>query len=104
MSLRIGVEQQLIRIEAVPLLRLVGTVHAEPVNSAWRHSGQITMPYFVGVLRLIDPRRLALAAIVVETNLDAAGMRREQREIDAFPVPGGAQRVRQPFPGLDLVD
>ena len=58
-ALRIGVEQQLVRIEAMALLRLVRPVHAVAVDRAGPRVRQIAVPDLVGVLGQLDAFELA---------------------------------------------
>ena len=99
----VGVEQQLVRIEAVALVRLVGSMHAIAVDCSRRDPGQIAMPDLIGVFRQVDADGLTLALLVEQADLDSVRMRREQREIDPFAVPCRAERMRQPFPNPDIV-
>jgi hypothetical protein len=55
------------------------------------------VPDLVGVFRQRDALELALAGGVEKTELDAGGVRGEEREVDTQPVPGGTERVRQSF-------
>ena len=61
MAAGIGVKQQLIRIEAVACLRLIGAMHAIAVDCARPDIGQIAVPDLIGVFRKLDACGLALA-------------------------------------------
>src|SRR5271170_7182573 len=100
---RIRVEQQLVRVEAVALIGLIGAVHAIAIDCARPDPRHVAMPNLIGVFGEIDARGLALAFLVEQADLDSARMRREQGEIDAVPVPGGPERVWQPLGDLGLV-
>src|SRR3989338_6311848 len=50
------------------------------------------MPDLVGVFGQLDPLDFLVALVIEKAQLHTRGMRREQREIDAEAVPGGAQR------------
>jgi hypothetical protein len=52
----------------------------------------------VGIFRQRDPLELPLPGIVEQAKLDLGGIGRKQREIDAEPGPGGAQRIGKTFP------
>jgi hypothetical protein len=52
------------------------------------------VPHLVGVLGQRHAVDLAPSGAVEDAQLDALGMRREQREIGAAAVPRGAQRIR----------
>jgi hypothetical protein len=90
---RIRIEQQLMRIESVPGLRLVGSMGAITIEQARTRIGQIAVPDFIGELRQREARDLASPRRIEQTKLDPLGMRREHCEIDAETVPGGAERV-----------
>ena len=80
----------------MPVLRLVGAVHAVAVDRAGPRVGQIAVPDLVGVFGQLDALELALAVVVEQAELDLGRVGREQREIDAEPVPGGAERKGRP--------
>jgi hypothetical protein len=100
---RIGVDQQLVRIEAVPLLRLVGPVHAIAVELAGAQLRQVAVPDEIGALAQRDALHLALAGLLEQAQLDLLGVAREQREIHPFAVPGRAERMRGTRPDLGHV-
>jgi hypothetical protein len=93
----VGVDQELIGIEAVAGGRLVGTMDAVAVGRAWPRIGEVAVPDLVGIFGQIDALDLALAAGVEQAELDLGRVRREQGEVDAQAVPGGAERVGQTF-------
>ena len=55
--LRIGIEQQLVRVEAVPVRRLVGAVHAIAIDRARPRVRQVAVPDLVGVFGQLDRAR-----------------------------------------------
>ena len=93
----IGIDQQLVGIEAMAGGGLVGPVHPIAVDRARPRIGQIAVPDFVGVLRQGDAFDLAPAALLEQAELDLAGVGREQREVDAEPVPYRAEGIGQAF-------
>ena len=95
--LGVGIDQQLVGIEAVACRRLVGTVHAVAVDRARPCIGQVTVPDLVGVLRQGDALDLAPAALLEQAELDLGGVGREQGKVDAQTVPGGAERIGEAF-------
>jgi hypothetical protein len=95
--LGVGIDQQLVGIEAVACRRLVGTVHAVAVNRARPCIGQVSVPDLVGVLRQGDALDLAPAALLEQAELDLGGVGREQGKVDAQTVPGGAERIGEAF-------
>ena len=85
--LGVGVDQQLVRVEAVAVLRVVGAVDAVAVELPGPHVGQIAVPDLVGVFGQRDAVGLAPALLVEEAQLDLGGIGGEQREIDAAAIP-----------------
>ena len=72
-------------------------MHAIAVDRAGPRIGQVAVPDLVGVFGQLDALDLALACGVEQADLDFGGVGREQREIDALAVPGGAERIGQTF-------
>ena len=66
-SLGIGVDQELVRIEAMAGVGLKWTVDTIAVNRAGSGRRQITVPYFVGVFRQLDALELLFAGVVEQT-------------------------------------
>ncbi|MNU90348.1 hypothetical protein D3C71_802130 [compost metagenome] len=89
----VGVQQQLVAVETVPGLGRVRAVHAIAVALARAGVGQVAVPYLVGVLGQDDPLHLT-PPLVEQAQLHAGGMAAVEREVDAHPVPGRAQRKR----------
>ncbi len=96
-GLGVGVQHQLVRVEAVPVLRLIGSVHAVAVDGAGPGLGQEAVPDLVGVFRQVDAADLGLARIVEQAQLHLGGIGGEQREVDPQPGPGRALRERTAF-------
>src|SRR4029078_2112101 len=96
---RVRIEQQLLRIEAMALLRLIRTVHAIAVELAGPRFGQVAMTDVIGLLAQRDALQLAPPAIIEQAQLDAFRMLREQREVDALAVP--RRTLRKGFTGPD---
>jgi hypothetical protein len=55
------------------------------------------MPDLVGKFRELDAMQFSFASVVEQAKFDLRGMGRKQREIDAQPVPGRAEREGQSF-------
>jgi len=55
------------------------------------------VPDLVGIFGQFDALDLPLALGIEQAQLDLAGVRREQGEIGALAIPGGAQGKRQTF-------
>jgi hypothetical protein len=72
---RVGIQQQLIRIEAMTLLRFIRSMHSVTVNGAGTDACDIAVPDFVRVLGQLDPLELPLAIAVEQTQLDFGGVR-----------------------------
>ena len=90
---RVGVDEQLVRVEPVPLSRCVGSVHAVAVALPRAESRDVAVPDVVGPGDERVARGLPLAALVEQAELDAGRVRREQREVDAAVPRDGAERV-----------
>src|SRR6185503_2551042 len=97
---RVRIEQQLVLIEAMALLRLVRPVHAIAVYGIGPEPGEIAMPDLVGKFRQLDAFDLRRAGAVEQAKLDLGCVGGEQREVDAFAVPDGAARVGKTFAKL----
>jgi hypothetical protein len=90
--LGVGVEQQLVGIEAVAVARLIGAMDAVAVEQPGHGLGQIAVEHLVGVFGQRDAVDLAPAAGLEQAQVDALGMGGEQGEIDARAIPGRAER------------
>jgi hypothetical protein len=95
--LGIGIEHKLVRIEPVTRVRFVRTMNAVGVDRAGTTGRQIAVPDFVCIFRQLDPLELGFTVLVEQAELDFGGVRREEREVDAEPVPGGPERKRLSF-------
>ena len=96
--LGVRVEQQLVRVAAQPARRVVRAVHAVAVPLAGHDPGQVAVPDQRLAFRQVDPGLLAV--VVEQAQLDPVGDLREQREVGAAAVVGGAERVRVARPDL----
>jgi hypothetical protein len=74
---RIRVDQQLVGIEAMAVLGLVGSVYAIAVELPRPKAGDIPMPDLVRSLRKRDPAGLVPPIGIVETQIDGCGVRGE---------------------------
>ncbi len=93
----IGIQQQLGRVEAVPLLRRPGAVHPVAVDLAGTDAGQIAEPDAALHVGQVQPGQFALAIRVVQAQFDARRVFREQREVSAFTVEVRPHRVGAPL-------
>jgi hypothetical protein len=50
-ALRVGVDEQLVRIETMALFRRIGPIHAIPVTLRRAHVREVAVPGLVGVFR-----------------------------------------------------
>ena len=96
--LGVGVEEQLGRVAAGALRRLVGAVYAVAVALPRLHAGEEPVPDEAVDLREGDAG--LLAALTDEAQLDALRHLGEDREVHARPVVGRAERVRLAGPDL----
>ena len=87
---RIGVEQQLGRVEALPLRRCPGAVHAVAIDQAGLGTGQQAMPQAVAVAEL-EAGSLVRAAVVEQAQLHGLRVGRGQAKVDAVGLQAGAQ-------------
>ena len=95
---RVGIEQQLVRVEAMAFLGPVRAVHAVTVEHPGPRFGQVAVPDLVGTLDERDALELAATRRIEDAQLDALGMLREHGEVHAFAVPVRAHRGRAARP------
>src|SRR5580700_12244240 len=67
---RVWIEEQLIRIKPMPILRLVWAVDAVAVDRSGLHFRQIAMPDLIRIFRQRDALHFVLTLSVEEANLD----------------------------------
>ncbi len=91
---RVGIEQQLVMIEPMAVLRRVRSVRAIAIQHAGGRVRQIAVPDFVGVFRQRVARDLMASGWLEQAQIDPLCVRREHREVDAEPVPRRAERIR----------
>src|SRR5882724_13633983 len=91
--LRIGIKQQLVRVEAVSSGRVVGSMHAIGVQQSGPRFRQVAVPDLVCVFRQLQSLDLAPAAGIEEAQLDLFGVLGKEREVNALPVPMSAAQV-----------
>ena len=83
----IGIEQQLVGVEAVAVLGLIGAVNAIAVELSGRNVVQIAVPDIFGALGQFDAFEFAAALAVEQAKLDLLRVGGEQRKIGAPAVP-----------------
>src|SRR6185312_15664236 len=81
--LGVGVEQQLVVVEAMAAFGRIVAMNAIAINEARLRVGQIAVPDLVGPFRQFMPRDLTATRRVEDAEFDAFGMRREDGEINA---------------------
>ncbi len=90
----VGVQEQLVGVEPMAGLRVVGAVDAIAVELARADVRQVAVPHVVRALLQLDAERLLLVSRGLEqTEVDGVGVLREQGEVDALSVPRRPQRV-----------
>src|SRR5258707_10913899 len=85
--LGVGVEQQLVGVEAVTVLGLVGSMNAIAIELPGRNVVQITVPDVFGALGQFDAFELATALRVEQAKLDLLRVGGEQCKIGSPAVP-----------------
>src|SRR5215831_5319865 len=95
--LGVGIDQQLVRVEAVSGFGFVWSIGAVTIADARPCRGQVAVPNLVGVFRQLDALELGSAIAVEEADLDPCGVGGKYREVDAEPIPGRTKRERSPF-------
>ncbi|MNN35150.1 hypothetical protein D3C81_1489920 [compost metagenome] len=90
---RVGVQQQLVRIEALAPAWLVGAVGAVTVQHAGLGQRQVAVPDLVGAFGQRQALDLLAAVGRKQAQLDACGVGGEDREVDAQAVPMRAKGV-----------
>src|SRR6185437_2235223 len=94
---RVGVEQQLMRIEAVALQRGVRSMHAIAIEHSRIGAGQIAVPDAFGIFGQGNTLELTPPVLVEKAKLNALGIRREQREIRAARIDVWAKGIGAPL-------
>ena len=89
----IGVEQQLVGIEAVPVVRRIRTMRAQAIDQSCLRLWQKSVKDIAGATGQVDALDFVLAERIEQTQLDALGMMRPDRDIDAIVLDMGAEFV-----------
>src|SRR5215467_4223298 len=92
----IRIEQQFIRIKAMPFVWNIWPVYAIAIHRPWPKARQIPVPDFFREFWQIIALQFCSSRGIKNAKFHARGIRGEQREIYALSIPGGAQRVRGP--------
>ena len=91
-SLGVRVDEQLCRVEAVPVMRRIGPVHAVAVALAGARIGQVAVPDELAALG--EAHALLVSGLVEEAQVDGGRVLAEEREVHPRAVPGRAERIR----------
>ena len=83
----IGIEQQLVGVEAVAMLGLIGPVNAIAIELSGRDVVQIAVPDIFGALGQFDAFEFAAALAVEQAELDLLRVGGKQRKVGAPAVP-----------------
>ena len=83
----IGIEQQLVGVEAVAVLRLIGSVNAIAIELPGRYVVEVAVPDIFAALGQFDAFEFAAALIVEQAELDLFRIGGKQREIGSPAVP-----------------
>ncbi len=94
--LGIGIQQQLVGIEAMALFRRIRAVHPVAVTLPGPHVRQVAVPDLVGVLGQRDTLDFTVAR-VEQAEFHPGSVPRVQREVHTQAVPGRPQRERPAF-------
>ena len=95
----VGIDQQLVGVEAVALAGTVGPVHAVAVELARADVGQVTVPDEVGSLAQRDALRFeGIVRLLEQAEVHGLGVLGEDREVHALAVPRGPLRIGVPRP------
>ena len=82
----VGVDKQLMRVEAMSVFRVVGAMNAITVQRARLQVRHIAVPDLMGIFRQFQPGDFRFPGWVEQTELHPLGVSGEQREVDPFPV------------------
>ncbi len=99
-GLGVGVQEQLVRVEALAALRVVLAVHAVAVALPGSDGRQVGVPDVRVDVDEVDAG--LFAAVAEETQLDALGAFAEEREVRAVAVERRAERIARAGPGLHI--
>src|ERR1019366_9796425 len=86
--LAIGVEQELVMIKTMALLRGVGAIHPVSVQLARTYFRQIAVPDHVSLFADLDTKSLTFPRTVEQAKFHFLRVLSVEREVDAFAVPG----------------
>ena len=91
---RIGVEKQLVGIEAVTEFGSVAAMGSQTIKGARRQTRQIAVPDRTGPFRQCQPSSLPRAILGKQTEFDLRRILRKHCDVAPISVPGDAEVVR----------
>ena len=82
----IGIDEQLMRVKAMPVFRVIRPVDAIAIQRAGLEVGHIAVPDLVGIFRQLQTGDFRFTGGVKQTELHPLGVSRKKREVNPFPV------------------
>ena len=99
-QLGVRINQQLLGVEAVAAIGIIGAVDAVAMKLSRTQPRQVSVPDLIGAPRQGNTLELTPASRVEKAKIHASPVRRKEREIDAAPIPIRTQWQRYAL--LDL--
>src|SRR6202035_5781633 len=99
----VGVKQQLVGIEAMASLGLIGAVNAKAIKRRRPDLRHVAVEHLIGSLGKFEAASFAATLGVEETHLNSRRIRGKDSEVRAFLVRRGAKRIRLAFADLHPV-
>ena len=87
----IRIEQQLVGIEAMPVIRGIRSVGAQAIDQPGLRFRHEPVKHIAGAAWQVEARDFVLAGGIEQTQLDALGMMRPDRDIDAIALDMSAE-------------
>jgi hypothetical protein len=94
----IRIDQDLVRVEPVPVVRPVRTIDPIPIRLAGLDSREVAVPDVRRLLGQPDPVSLGPAILREQTEKDLLRVLGEDREVGPLTVPGRAEWIGSPGP------
>ena len=93
--LGIWIEQQLVGVEPMAVLRLVAPVRTKTVDQPRSRTGQVAVPHLISPFGQLEPRQFLATRFVENAQIDLVRIGGKDGEINPQPVECGAQGVRR---------
>jgi hypothetical protein len=93
----VRIDKKLVVVEAVALLRCIGTIGTQAVQLACLDARKISMPYLIRILRQHCTRCFAHAVRFKKTNFDPASMGGKHSDVDTATIMCGTKWVGHPI-------